>query len=304
MGKIAINDLHGDIADDGERLLVDGVEIVVDRVPVLIEAALFAVLNNVDHRYTEDLVDIQMVVEDAAAEIVDEDIAIAQRSRAAPHFVHETRSKIHRDFLFGEAGLVGAHHVEKDSVLCGVEHAMRILSPMLRALAPSVVFVASGPFGYTLIFNIEEHKVDAHIRRHGRHDASQLQYHRDAAGTIVGTQERPMPIVRIQVVVGPLPRIPMGSQQDALVALRGKGANNIETLHLLPVPKGGQKRLNHHGIAPAMQTLFQIIGTEGVAFGARMAIAESELIADKKECRVSVERGDGDLAIIHRGGCL
>lgn len=176
------------------------------------------------------------------------------------------------------------------------------LGPVLRAFAPGVVFVAVGPFGDALVFDVEEDEVDADGGGHGGHDASDFHESADAASAVVGAHDGGVVVGGVGVVVGPGAGVPVGGEEDAVFEGGVDGGDDVFALHGLACPEGGGEFLDEGGVAPMAHGGAEMFGAAGVGGCAWDAVAKLELLGDVEECGVGVEGGDGDCGVVF-GGC-
>ena len=102
--------------------------------------------------------------------------------------------------------------------LYGGGSAKYLLGKLLRAQAVWIAFAGGRAVAVNQFLAVNEQKIDADRTLELRHRLAQFHQNRHAAGPIVRAQKRALRILRI--AIGKWPRIVMGHQQYALLALR------------------------------------------------------------------------------------
>ncbi len=276
---VGIDGCEKDLGGDAEGATGDMGEVVADGMPMLEEARAAGILHNIHHGDVGKPVDIIVVVEDRVGVGILENFVVAEGRSDRPNLVGDTTRILTADLLLGKARGRGAHHVEKDAIESRIVGGMRVGAPILRALAPAVVDVVFGPFGATLVLDIEKDKVDGDIRAAGSHCAGHFHKHPHTAGAVVSPKERFVVVVLVAVVVGPHAAVPMGGKKDAFAgSCLGGGfdrSNNILAADNGAVPKRGGEVLHDDGVAPTLHLPREIGSTLSLRLGVWCAETES-----------------------------
>ena len=180
---------------------------------------------------------------------------------------------------------------------------MGIVAPILGPLAPTIVSVGIGPFGHTLVFNIEEDDINRHRKPLRRHSTSQFHQHPHTTGTVVGAIEGFAMVFLVRVVVGPKAAVPVGTQKHTRAfgtSLAGvHRSNDVLALDLGTVPQHGGEFLHNNGVAPTAHLAYKIVGAFALSLATWGAVAASHLCRYKAVGTVGIELRHLHLTVIN-----
>lgn len=292
---LAVEDGQHHLAYGAQGVLVDDVQVVVVGVPVVAKAGLgiHGPVYDVDHGNAGDGVHKIVVVQDAGGGLIHEVVAVAHGLGQLPDFIHHLRGEAHREALLGEAGALGAHHIQQDAVLGIVARYMRIARPVLGAQPPAFVVLAPG---FAVVLRIEEDDVYPNIRRVLPEEAGHLQQYGHAAGAVVGPEYGLVlaAFLILQGGVGKGPGIPVGGQEDALAGIGIEPADDVGGLQAGAVVGRGLEVLLHHLGAVG----FQLAHQPGPGVSMPLGIGHA-----RTECQLPGYKGKGRILVEARNGC-
>ena len=250
-----------------------------------------------------------MVVHQASAVRVGEELPVTEVGCQFPHLVDNMVGKVHANLLLGKGGATASHHVQKDAIARIVTYLAHLLCPHLAAQAPCVLVVAwlsLSPFRCTHILGIKAYEVYAQVL-HGLllDETCYLYHHRHTAGTVVGTKDRLLVVSLIGVVVCPRTSVPVGTKQDPVLCLRVGAGNYVAAGHGGSVPHRHLCLLFADRTSLALELVLYPFGTQVGLLGTEQARAEGTLLLDIAEGTVGHElrtllvgRGTGILLLL------